>query len=42
MSVSEEKIFFCAITRSIVVMNLPAVTSKIVSGAVKLATAAQS
>jgi hypothetical protein len=41
MSVFEEKIFSSGITRSIVAMNLPAATSKIANGAVKLATAAQ-
>jgi hypothetical protein len=42
MSVSGERIYFFAITRSIVAMNLPAVTTKTVNGAVKLATAVQS
>jgi hypothetical protein len=42
MSVLGERIYFSAIIRSIVAMNLPAATSKTVNGAVKLATAAQS
>jgi hypothetical protein len=42
MLVSGERIYFSAITRSIEAMNRPAVTSKIVNGAVKLAIAAQS